>query len=44
MHTGIISFADRIVHNIKTNDMKDVILDTLYSLYGIKIIQKQFHR
>lgn len=44
MHTGIISFADRIVHNIKTNEMKDVILDTLYSLYGIKIIQKQFHR
>ena len=44
MHTGIISFADRIVHNIKTNDMKDIILDTLYSLYGIKIIQKQFHR
>ena len=44
MHTGIISFADRIVHNIKTNDMKDVILDQLYSLYGIKIIQKQYHR
>jgi hypothetical protein len=44
MHTGIISFADRIVHNIKTNDMKDIILDQLYSLYGIKIIQKQYHR
>ena len=44
MHTGIISFADRIVHNIKTNDMKDLILDHLYSLYGIKIIQKQYHK
>lgn len=44
MHTGIISFADRIVHNIKTNDMKDLILDQLQSLYGIKIIQKQYHK
>jgi hypothetical protein len=44
MHTGIISFADRIVHNIKTNEMKDFILDQLYSLYNIKIIQKQYHK
>lgn len=44
MHTGIISFANRIVYNIKTNDMKDVILEQLYSLYGIKIIQKQYHK
>ena len=44
MHTGIISFADRIVHNIKTNDMKDLILGQLYSLYGIKIIQKHYHK
>jgi len=44
MHTGIISFADRIVHNIKTNDMKDMILEQLYTLYGIKIIQKHYHK
>ena len=44
MHTGIISFADRIVQNIKTNDIKDSILKQLYSLYGIKIIQKQYHK
>lgn len=44
MHTGIISFANRIVYNIKTNDTKDMILDQLYSLYGIKIIQKQYHK
>jgi hypothetical protein len=44
MHTGIISFADRIVHNIKTNETKDFILDQLYSLYNIKIIQKQYHK
>jgi hypothetical protein len=44
MHTGIISFANRIVQNIKMNDSKDVILKQLYSLYNIQIIQKQFHR
>lgn len=44
MHTGIISFANRIVYNIKTNDMKDMILEQLYSLYGIKIIQKQYYK
>jgi hypothetical protein len=44
MHTGIISFADRIVHNIKTNDVKDLVLEQLYSLYAIKIIQKHYHR
>jgi hypothetical protein len=44
MHTGIISFADRIVHNIKTNDIKDLILGQLYSLYSIKIIQKHYHK
>lgn len=44
MHTGIISFADRIVHNIKTSDTKDMILDQLYSLYNIKIIQKHYHK
>lgn len=44
MQTGIISFANRIVQNIKTNETKDLILKQLYSNYGIKIIQKQYHR
>lgn len=44
MHTGIISFADRIAFNIKSNDIKDMILDQLYSLYNIKIIQKHYHK
>jgi hypothetical protein len=44
MHTGIISFADRIVHNIKTNETKDFILEQLYILYNIKIIQKHCHK
>jgi len=44
MHTGIISFANRIVFNIKSNDIKDIILNQLESLYNIKIIQKHFHK
>lgn len=44
MHTSIISFADRVVYNIKTNDMKDNILEMLYNLYGLKIIQKHYHK
>ena len=38
MHTGIISFANRIAFNIKSNDIKDMILDKIYNLYNIKII------
>lgn len=44
MHTAIISFADRVVYNIKTNEMKDCILDLLYDSYGIKIIQRHYHK
>jgi len=44
MHTGLISFADRIVYNIKSNDIKDLILEQLYTLYNIKIIQKHYHK
>lgn len=44
MHTGIISFADRIAFNIKSNDIKDIILEQLSSLYNIKIIQKHYHK
>lgn len=43
MHTGIISFADRIAFNIKSNDFKDIILNKLYKLYGLKIIQKHYY-
>lgn len=42
MHTGIISFADRIAYNIKSNEIKDMILEQLYRLYNIKIIQKHY--
>lgn len=44
MHLGIISVADRVVHNIKSDDVKQAILDDLATLYNIKIIQKHDHR
>lgn len=44
MHTGIISLANRIVFNIKTVETKDYILQDLFNLYGIKIIQKHYHK
>lgn len=43
MHTGIISFANRIAFNIKSNDIKDMILEKIYRLYNIKIIQKHYY-
>jgi hypothetical protein len=44
MHTGIISFCDRVAYNIKSNDIKDIILNNLFSLYNIRIIQKHYHK
>ena len=44
MHTGIISFADRVAYNIKSNDVKNIILDNIFSLYGIRIIQKHYFK
>lgn len=44
MHLGIISVADRVVHNIKSDDTKQSVLDNLYAAYNIKIIQKHDHK
>lgn len=44
MQTGIISFGDRVAWNIKCNQTKDAILDEIYSLYGIRIIQKHYFK
>jgi len=44
MQTGIISFGDRVAWNIKCNTTKDLILDEIYNLYGIRIIQKHFFK
>lgn len=44
MHTGIISFCDRIAYNIKCSDAKDWILDQLEHKYQIRILQKHWFR
>lgn len=44
MHTGVISFCDRINGNIKSSDTKMKILAELKEKYGINILQKHWHR
>lgn len=44
MHTGIISFCDRVRYNIKSSETKDVILDRLERAYGIRILQRHWYR
>lgn len=44
MHTGIISFCDRIGFNIKSSDVKDAILNELESKYNLRILQKHWYR
>jgi len=44
MHTGVISFCDRISYNIKSSDVKDVILHDLNARFNVKILQKHWHR
>ena len=44
MQTGIISFGDRVAWNIKCNMIKDQILNEIYELYGIRIIQKHYFK
>lgn len=44
MHTGIISFCDRIAFNIKCSDAKDWILNELEQKYQIRILQKHWFK
>ena len=44
MHLGIISFCDRVAYNIKSNDIKNDILEEIDKKYNVKIIQKHFFR
>lgn len=44
MHTGVISFCDRISYNIKSSDTKDAILIELERKFQIIILQKHWHR
>jgi len=43
MHTGIISFCDRVALNIKATDVKTVIVQQLEHHYNIKILSRQFN-
>lgn len=42
MHTGVISFCDRIAFNIKSTDAKDDILNDLHTRFNIKILQRHW--
>lgn len=42
MHTGFISFCDRIAYNIKSSDTKDAILQELETRFQIRILAKHW--
>ena len=44
MHLGVISFCDRVAHNIKSNDIKTEILEEIDKKYNVKIIQRHFYK
>ena len=44
MHTGVISFCDRIAFNIKSSDTKDEILDEIGRCFQIQILSRHWHR
>lgn len=44
MHTGVISFCDRIAPNIKSSDTKEEILRELRGRFQVNILQKHWHK
>ena len=42
MQTGLISFCDKTAFNIKTQNVKETILNDIYDISKFKIIQKHF--
>lgn len=44
MHTGVISFCDRIAYNIKSSDTKDDILHELANRFQVHILQRHWIR
>ena len=44
MHTGVISFCDRIHFNVKCSLFKDELLKRLDAAFGLKIIARHWHR
>lgn len=43
LHTGVISFCDRINANIKSSDAKTLILSEIESKYNVSILQRHWH-
>jgi len=44
MHTGVISFCDRICYNIKSFEIKEKILQELKQKFQIIILQRHWHK
>lgn len=44
MHTGVISFCDRIHFNVKCSAFKEELLKRLEASFGLKIIARHWHR
>lgn len=42
MHTGVISFCDRIAYNIKSSETKDVILSEIEKLFNVRVMQRHW--
>lgn len=43
MHTGVISFCDRVFFNVKCSQFKGNLLNKLEGAYGLKIITRHWH-
>lgn len=44
MHTGVISFCDRVAYNIKSSDTKDVILNDIETRFNLRILQRHWQQ
>jgi hypothetical protein len=44
IHTGIISFCDRVRYNIKSSETKDIILNDMERKYQIRILQRHWFK
>lgn len=44
MHTGVISFCDRIAYNIKSSETKDVILSEIERLFNVRVMQRHWSK
>ena len=44
MHTGVISFCDRIAYNIKSSETKDAILTEIEKLFNVRVMQRHWSK